>query len=447
MELRQYIGVVWKWWWLIILSVLIASASSYYASKNTTPQFRTKTTLMVGNIIQNPDTTSSQIYTGQQLASTYAQMVLREPVLKAVSENLGWDGDWRWISKKVKSSTVSQTQLIEIYVTDSDPTIAKLLADTIAQQLIRLSPSGENQIDQTQIEFIKVQLTDLDNKIRTAQAEVASLKTQLDASNSSRQIQDLQNQIDIFETKITNWQATYAELLKSIEGGDVNTLQIIEEAVIPSTPFSPDIPKNVLLAALIGFVLSVGGIFLIEYLDDTIQSLTDTQRFVNLPTLAKIGRIDGDKNDNKLVALNSPLLPVVDLFRMLRMNIQSISNWQSLRTILITSAEPSVGKSLTISNLAIVMAQYGNRVILVDADLRKSEIHNLFGINNEIGLKNLISNAQMKATTCLRETQLQNLKILTCGSGKISSIEMLGSERMKSIIKELSFPCRCSSLR
>ena len=183
----------------------------------------------------------------------------------------------------------------------------------------------------------------------------------------------------------------------------------------------------------------MGGIFLIEYLDDTIQSLTDTQRLVNLPTLAKIGRIDGDKNDNKLVALNSPLLPVVDLFRMLRMNIQSISNWQSLRTILITSAEPSVGKSLTISNLAIVMAQYGNRVILVDADLRKSEIHNLFGIKNEIGLKDLIRNAQMKATTCLQETQLQNLQILTSGSGKISSIEILGSERMKSIIKELSF--------
>ena len=163
-----------------------------------------------------------------------------------------------------------------------------------------------------------------------------------------------------------------------------------KKQVVPTTPFSPNTRMNVVLAAAIGFVLAVGGIFLIEYLDDTIQAVDDTQSLVNLPTLAKIDRINGSKNDNKLIALENPLSPEVDSFRMLRMNLQSISNWQSLRTILFTSAEPSVGKSVTASNLAIVMAQYGNRVILVDADLRKPSIHKLFGINNDNGLIDLI---------------------------------------------------------
>jgi capsular exopolysaccharide synthesis family protein len=438
MELRQYFRVVWKWWWLILVAVFIASASSYYASKKAVPQYRSKTTLMVGRVTQNPDPNSAELYLGQQLASTYMQMVTREPVLRATVESFGWNIDWEQIAPKITAYVVPNTQLIEIYATDSDPNMAKSLADAVAQQLIKLSPTGSNQVDQEQLVFIQTQLADLQEKINSAKTDITGLNAQLDAANSARQIQDVQEQINILETKVTNWQATYAELLKTIEGGDVNTLNIVEEASVPGKPFSPNTRMNVLLAAAIGLVLAVGGIFLIEYLDDTIQSREDTQRLVNLPTLAKIGRIKGNKNASKLIAFDNPLSPEADSFRMLRMNIQSISGWQSTRTILFTSAEPSVGKSVTVSNLGIVMAQFGNKVVLVEADLRKPAIHRLFGISNNYGLKDLIIKSDLKVSDCLRETKIENLKILTCGSEQISSVEVLGSERMKNIIKDLS---------
>jgi capsular exopolysaccharide synthesis family protein len=438
MELRKYFGVVWKWWWLVLLSVLIASASSYYASKKATPEYRTKTTLMVGTAIQNPDASSAELYTGQQLANTYIQMATREPVLKATVESLGWDVDWKQLAAHISANVVPQTQLIEIYAIDNDPLIAQVLADTVAQQLILFSPSGASKVNQEQLGFIQVQLADLTNKINTAQSQVVELKAELDAANSARQIQDLQNQINIQETKITDWQNTYSELLKTIQGGNVNALTVVEEATTPTAPFSPNTRMNVLLAAAIGLVLSVGGIFLIEYLDDTLRPLDDTQNLVNLPTLAKIGLINDKKNGSKLVTLENPLSPEADTFRMLRMNIQSVANWQSLKTILFTSAEPSVGKSVTISNLAIVMAQFGNRVILAEADFRKPAIHRLFGITNDIGLKDLLVQSELKVVNCLKETKIDKLKILTCGSVELNSIELLGSERMKSIIKELS---------
>ena len=447
MELRQYFRPIWKWWWLILLSVLIAASSSYYASKNTIPIYRTRTTLMVGTSIQNPNASSSELYTGQQLADTYVQMVTREPVLKATVENLGWDINWELITEKVSANIVPNTQLIEIYVTDSDPNTAKALADTIAQQLIQLSPSGKNKISQEQVEFIQVQLGDLQEKISSAKTEIANLTTEMDSANSARQIQDLQDQISVQNTKISNWQNTYAELLKTIQGGDVNALSIIEEAAIPGAPFTPNTRMNVLLGAAIGLVLSVGGIFVIEYLDDTIQGFEDTQKLVNLPTLAKIGRINSNKDGNKLIVLESPSSPVVDSFRILRMNIQSISNWQPLRTILFTSAEPSVGKSVTISNLAIVMAQFGSRVILVEADLRKPDIHELFGITNEEGIKDLLAKSTLTVWSCLRETKIQNLKILTCGKDQIHFWEVLGSERMISVIKELNSTSRYCAFR
>ena len=438
MDLKLYIKPFLKWWWLILISVFIASTASYYASKKTTPLYRTKATLMVGNSIQNPDPSSTEMYTGQQLASTYVQMALREPVLKATVNSLGWNIDWGQLTSKVSASVVPQTQLIEIYAIDNDPITAKVLADTVAQQLINLSPSGTNKISQEQLAFIQAQLTDLEGKINSTKQDVSKLKVEFDAANSALRIQELQIQITILETKISDWQSTYAELLKSIEGGDVNVLNIIEEASVPTKPFYPNTRMNVLLAVAIGLVLAIGGIIVIEYLDDTVHATDDTQSLVSLPTLGKIGQINGKKNDNKLIALENPLSPDVDSFRLLRMNIQSISNWQSLHTILFTSAEPSVGKSVTVSNLAIVMAQFGNRVILVEADLRKPSIHTLFGVSNKNGLKDLLVIPDLSIINSLIPTKVDNLKILPCGSGQLSSAEALGSERMKIIIKELS---------
>ena len=438
MDLKQYIKPFLKWWWLILLSVFIASSASYYASKKTTPLYRTKATLMVGNSIQNPDPSSSEMYTGQQLAGTYVQMALREPVLKATVNSLGWNIDWGQLTSKISASVVPQTQLIEIYAIDNDPLTAKVLADAVAQQLINLSPSGTGKINQTQLAFIQAQLTDLEGKINSAKQDMINLNAEFDAASSAQQIQDLRNQIIIVETKITNWQSTYAGLLTSIGGGDVNVLSIVEEASVPTKPFSPNTRMNVLLAAAVGLVLAVGGIFVVEYLDDTVRATLDTESLVKLPTLAKIRLINGKKNDSKLIALENPLSPDVDIFRLLRMNIQSISNWQSLRTILFTSAEPAVGKSVTVSNLAIVMAQFGNRVILVEADLRKPSIHKLFGVSYENGLKDLLVMPDLSLMNSLKPTKVDNLKILPCGSSQISSGEALGSERMKIIIKELS---------
>jgi polysaccharide biosynthesis transport protein len=438
MELRRYFSVVWKWWWLILLSVLIASFSSYIASKRITPLYRAKTTLMVGRIIENPDPNSSQIYLSQQLASTYQQMVSREPVLAATVKSLGWDVGWEQIAYKISASVVPNTQLIEIYAVDANPQIAKLLSDSVARELVKLSPSGANQGNLEQTAFIQSQLSDLQEKIDSGKQEIIDLQSQLDKSNSARDIQDLQNQIDILDTKISNWQSTYASLLSTIQGGDANTIAIVEEATLPTIPFSPNNRMNVLLAAAIGLVLAIGGIFVIEYFDDTLQALDDTQELVNLPTLAKIDKINGGKDQSKLVALENPSSPEVDSFRMLRINLQSISNWQSLHSILFTSAEPSVGKTVTASNLAVVMAQSGQRVILVDADLRKPSVHRLFRVANEEGLIDLILQSEINVMDCLKSTEIENLKILPCGAEKMNSIEALGSDRMKLIAKELS---------
>jgi polysaccharide biosynthesis transport protein len=390
MELRYYLGIVWKWAWLIALSVIIAAASSYFASKAATPLYRTSTTLMVGRVTQNPDPNSGDLYTGQQLAYTYIQLVTREPVLQGALDSLGLNMNWQALRGQVSAAIVYNTQLLQINVIDNDPYRAKVLADAVALQLILQSPAGPNAANQEEASFIQAQIGDLKEKINTAQESLRSLKQELDASNSARQIQDLQNQIAVLDTKISNWQATYSQLLTTIQGGDVNTLSVIEEASIPTRPISPNVRTNVMIAAVIGLVLAAGGVFVIEYLDDTIKSVDDVQRHLNLSTIGSIPRFFGSDYPSKLVVINYPLSPIAEAFRALRMRIQLSSIGAPFHSIIFVSPNPKEGKSICLANLAIIMAQAGMRVILVDADLRRPVQHQIFGLNNESGLSNII---------------------------------------------------------
>jgi len=162
------------------------------------------------------------------------------------------------------------------------------IAGAVAEQLILISPAGTNSNDQEQIAFALTQLKDLKGKIEQAQADLIVLRKQVDASNSARQIQDLQNQIDTLEKKISGWQETYSKLLVTVQGGDVNALMVVEEASVPSHPISPNTKMNVLLAAAIGLALALGGIFVIEYLDDSIKTSEDITLTQQLPVIGII---------------------------------------------------------------------------------------------------------------------------------------------------------------
>ena len=437
MELRQYIKIIWKWWWLIVLSVFVAATASYLASKAATPLYRAMTTLMVGRVTENPDPNSADLWTGQQLAYTYTQLARREPVLQGAIDALGLEMNWQGLANQVSSNIVAQTLLMEISVVDSDPYRAKVLADAIAHELIMQSPSAGKASNPEQVAFLESQMEDLKLKINASQDEWLRLKEELDAANSARQIQDLQNQINLLEEKVGGWQNTYAQMLTSLEGGGVNALSIVEEASIPGAPISPNVRMNVMLAAMIGFVLAVGGIFLIEYLDDTIKTQSDVSRTVGLPTLGMIARIEGVDYHAKLIAIQQSLSPIVEAYRVLRTNIQFSAVDKQLKTLVMTSPGPSEGKSITLANLAVVIAQSGLQVILVDTDLRRPVQHKIFQAHNRYGFSDAILNPHQGLAEYLQPTMVENLRLLPSGSLPPNPAELLGSERMRILIEEL----------
>ena len=142
MELRQYVNVLLKWWWMILASVIVAGGASYVGTRAMPRTYLSRTTLMVGQALQNPNPTQAEFSTGQVLAQSYADLTRREPVLRATLEALGLK--WQWVALKdmVSTRVAPGTQLFEISVLDTDPQRAAVLADQIAQQLILQSPAA-----------------------------------------------------------------------------------------------------------------------------------------------------------------------------------------------------------------------------------------------------------------------------------------------------------------
>ncbi len=175
MELRQYFNVLIKWWWLILASVLIASTASLLGTLATPRTYQSRTTLMVGQALQNPNPNQSDFYTGQALAQSYADLVKREPILRAGLQTLGLDWDWMALQSMITSRVVPGTQLLEIIVLDTDPQRAKYLVDEIVRQLILQSPAGSNSTGGEDRQFIQQQVDDLKANITKSQAEVRQM--------------------------------------------------------------------------------------------------------------------------------------------------------------------------------------------------------------------------------------------------------------------------------
>jgi len=380
MELKDYIAPLRKWWWLIIAAGLVAGLASFYAASQQPNQFRARTTLMIGRAIDNPNPSGTEFWLTQQLAQTYAEIASREPVRVASMEALGMT----WLPE-YSVRAVPDTQLIEIGVTDTDTNRAEAVANELGRQLILQSPTNDELDEQSRQDFIRNQLDGLEVNITATEEEIASLQEELATVFSARQIADSQALIAALQAKRNTLQSNYANLLANTRQGAINTLNIIEPATVSKIGLNRW--TTVMVATAIGVSLAVGAAYLLEFLDDTISTQEEIERVTGLPTLAGIARIDGETSDEKLVAFNQPRSPVSEAYRVLRTGIQFSSVDKPDRAVLMTtSASPSEGKSLTVANLAIVMAQAGHKVLVIDADLRRPVQHKMFGLNQNQGI-------------------------------------------------------------
>ena len=439
-ELRKYIAIVRRWWWLMILSTVAAAAIGFEVSRAQPPVYRASTTLIVGRSIQTTRVDSRELETSQLLAQTYADIARRQPVLQAAVESLNLNVTWQALKKQVGLTLVEGTQLLEIAVEASSLDEAQAIADEIARQLILQSPTAalNRGNDEKQL-FVRQRLEALQASIEAGQVRLKDLETTMAAISSTEQKQQLQDELNKLELLIVDWQSNYVQLLVYSEAQESpNYLTVIEPAQGNPDPVRPRILLNTLLASGVGLVLGLGVIFLRAYLDNTLKSAADLGYLLGLTYLGAIGRMKGRRYQHKLISSQEPFSPESESYRFIRSNIQFRSADRPAKSIMVTSPTPGDGKSITVANLGMVMAQAGFKTILVDADLREPVLHQIFEMPNQEGLTDLLRSPELQSNGLLRNTSVENLRVITSGVLPHNPSELLNSQRMGQLLASLN---------
>jgi capsular exopolysaccharide synthesis family protein len=244
-----------------------------------------------------------------------------------------------------------------------------------------------------------------------------------------------------------------ADLSSSNQLETRSNVHIIDEALVPQRPFRPSLRQNVGIGTGLGLLLGVGVVLLFNFLDRTIKSAEELQRLVGLPVLAVIPdmSVDGQSygyrssygsrtkrksaaaregvEEIELLPEHHPRLAVSEAYRSFRTALL-LSSAEELKFVTITSAEAGEGKTATSTNLAVVMAQLGKKVLLIDGDLRKPRLHRVFGLENRSGLVNCLA-AGEHPDNVIQKTQVPGLNLLTSGPHPPNPSELLASDRMR----------------
>ncbi len=221
---------------------------------------------------------------------------------------------------------------------------------------------------------------------------------------------------------------------------------------VPRSPVGPARLRNVLIAFVLSLVAGIGLAFLLDFLDDTVKSLDDVDRYIHLPALAMIPagghrgpRVKALAQPNTAISESTALAmvddvksPIAESYRHLRTSLLLSSAGQPPKTILVTSSQPSEGKTTTAINTAFMLAQTGVEVLIIDCDLRRPRLHAQFEVANSKGLTTWLSGEKDLDSLLQSYPKTPNLKILTSGPAPPNPAELLGSDEMRRLLGLLS---------
>ena len=317
-----------------------------------------------------------------------------------------------------------------------------------------LSSTSERLVGavRNQIQGLTANIESLDQLRARSQAQIAyAPQTETEEAQLGQQVQTMQKLSDQLQEEYQK-----ARMAEAVEAGQV---EIVDRAEVPTQAMSAGRSRKIALGLVIGLILGVGAAIVIDGMNKSIRRRDDLEKILQVPGLAVIpkfvsstpnaGLLSGKslkKKSNGASSKNgtSSLVTIADArstgaeaFRTLRTNLIFSQAVSTLRTIVVTSAAPSEGKTTTAANLAVTFAQQGMRVLVVDCDLRRATLHKAFKISREPGLTELLlDHAELE--TVARDTVTPGLYVLPAGKLPPNPAELLGGDRMRKTLAMLS---------
>lgn len=228
----------------------------------------------------------------------------------------------------------------------------------------------------------------------------------------------------MFEALLQRTQETgVSQELKTVN------IRVVDAAETPGGPVSPDVASNLLLAILAGLTLAIGLAFTLEYADDRIKNPDELKKHLGVPFLGMVPALFDRTAGSPLLSESVPAV-FSESFRSIRTNVLFSSTEEGGRFIVVTSSVPGEGKTVVSSNLSVALAQAGHRVLLIDADMRKPRVHEVFRCPSVPGLSDLLVGT-INVSEGIRESATAGLWLMAAGTLPPNPAELIGSKRFK----------------
>lgn len=325
--------------------------------------------------------------------------------------------------ESVKITPIRMTQVIKVNVEDPDPALAAQIANDWARAYVLFS-SKDQQIQRKS--ELEADLAQQLKYLKEKHPVIVGLRKEIAALNEKMAAEKMADQLG----NSTMWE------------NDITNVKILERAEPSLKPSRPRKFLVLSVAFILGLLAGIGLAFLFESLDQTLRTTTDLETYLKLFCLAPIPLYSAEKGHPdvipEFVVDSSRHSLMAEAFRNIRTGIIYSNPDRAKKTFLVTSSTPVEGKTTVAVNLAEVFAQADEKVLLVDADLRKPRLHKLFKVDRSNGVIDLLAFDKTDIHSLVHKTNLKGLDILTCGEVPLNPSELLGSRKMDELIKKLS---------
>jgi non-specific protein-tyrosine kinase len=426
-DLRSYVAIVRRRKWSLILVVLLTVSAAAYFSYRQVPMYRSSATVLVKPL--SPNQILQGYNYGFSVSMQTEQALATSPdVATKAADNAAAAGATGGDTGNVATDVPTDTTFLEISYASPSPTEAQIWAQAYAdgymqyrrEQALGLYTSAQAGF-QKKIDEVNATIVDLESQLDSAgPLKTASLQSQIRTSQST--LGDLTRQAGAFPFPVADTAA-----------------QLISRSTVPSTPFSPNWTRNLMLALLAGLALGFAVVFVRERLDDRLGGREDLEDAAGAPVLAIVPHVGGwkKKSATKLVARDAPKTAPAEAYRTLRTNVEFMARTNDLKLISVASPSMGEGKTTTTANLAIALAHTDKRVIAVSCDLRKPRLHRFFGLTNDVGITSILRDGVSVPESAQHVTGLPNLRVIASGPVPHNPAELLGSAEMEQLMQDL----------
>lgn len=428
LQLTDYVDIVGRRKWVIGSIALLLLIAAIALSASQTPQYRAEARVRVNG--------SASVLDDVNLASNVRDRDLQNEVEFADSDrvaeraNADFPGDEE-ITTRVSAS--SNSDALTFTAVSNDPETAALIANTYSQAYVseRSLESGEQFLAAVDV---------INERLSTISTERLELEREIEGNGDRSSLEIQISSLDSEEARLRG-QLNEIDVVSQL--GSSASVSILNEAEAPSSAFAPSWIRNIGLALVAGLIFGAGVALLLETLDDTILNKSDLERAADgTPALAIIppplkSRF-GNKKDRRLVTSRTGAF--TESFRTLRSAIElGQATGSEIRSILVTSANASEGKSTVASHLAVAFARSGANVLVVDADMHNPTQHQLFGISNENGLADQLANTGNAEIITEQASGEGLVSVIPAGTSSSPPAELLRSVPAQEFLAKLSY--------